>query len=145
MALVMALSCTVVALAAEVSAEESSVVVISNEFGNAPINSARAAVALTDVVTVTDIYTGKVVTGNFYRSISSTSNVTIVINTPVSCTVDVKTITGHVGASKPITPGTKTVTIGSGSGWLNYEIRYHGSSTSASAFQFMTTDAVYPQ
>lgn len=145
MALVMALSCTAVASAVEVETSEPYPISISDENGTYATNSAREMVALTDIVRVDNITSGKTVSGSFNRSIPSTSNVTIVINTPMSCTVDVKNNWGVVGATKTLLPGTQTVTLGSGYGKLKYSIRFHDASTSAAAFQFFTTDAAYPQ
>lgn len=111
---------------------------IGNNFS---VNSTYSMQALTDVEQHTNISSGQVISGSFYRSISSKSNVTIVIRSDASCTVTIK---GAFGASESryIPSGSGTYTICSAWGNPSYEIRFH-SAANAAVFQFFTTDAAY--
>lgn len=144
MALAMVLSCTMVASAAELnnsSAINESVITSTAKDYSDSTFSTQDMQALTDLEERTNLSKGQTIEGDFIRSISSMSNITIVIRCDAACTVTIKGFLGTT-ESKYIPAGGGTYTICSAIGKPSYEIRFH-SAASAAIFQFFTTDGYY--
>lgn len=139
MALVMTVSCTAVAFAAEEPAgvtDNTAAVSMATDEGIMPL----AMKALSDVIDVTDITTGKTVSGKL-EAPDGTSNITVVIYTPVGCTVTLK---GLIGSKQRYIPaGGGTFSIAAGWGKFDYSIRFHDASGTKARFQFFGTDGWY--
>lgn len=151
MALVMTISCTAVAFATEepinVASDSVAVTTVANVDDFVAMATEATAAdegvmpldlqALSDVFDVTDITTGKTVSGNLFR-FTDTSNITLTIYTPVGCTVTIK---GTFGSKQRYIPaGGGTYSIATGRGSFSYTIRFHDASGTKARGQFFATE-----
>lgn len=144
MALTIAVSCTLVASATEVSKDFGNCKEVNQSIimdTNSKITP-YAIQALSDVIEIGSQSAGYTATGELFNTWNPTySYITLALSTNASgCTV---TLSGIVNETVYYPAGTKYLTIANArNGRIHYSIRFHSSMTAA-AFQFMGTDSRY--